>query len=224
MMASYAPPRVVLTLCRNAAVAEALYGSMSVATRARRNRWCGATLLPLITAQAQSDAPQRKPDLGDIAQGTYVGRRHFRFQRLIQERRDSDRDAHQHQSGADFVRLRQASNGGSPVDHSHGQDSARAWYDYVPFGSFKESSATRRELLERSELGRYKAMTLASAVVGGTRCCTADRKNKRPLCPGASGIPPPAPSAPPWLFSAPEGCHVVQSVWSRRTKRRRSIR
>jgi len=34
---------------------------------------CGATLLALITANAQSDAPKRKPDLGDVAQGTYVG-------------------------------------------------------------------------------------------------------------------------------------------------------
>jgi hypothetical protein len=34
---------------------------------------CGATLLALITANAQSDAPKRKSDLGDVAQGTYVG-------------------------------------------------------------------------------------------------------------------------------------------------------
>ena len=34
---------------------------------------CSAALLPLIIASAQSDAPKRKPDLGDVAQGTYVG-------------------------------------------------------------------------------------------------------------------------------------------------------
>lgn len=34
---------------------------------------CSAVLLPLVTATAQSDAPKRKPDLGDVAQGTYVG-------------------------------------------------------------------------------------------------------------------------------------------------------
>jgi len=45
----------------------------------RRTFICGglgvwsAALLPLSTATAQSDAPKRKPDLGDVAQGTYVG-------------------------------------------------------------------------------------------------------------------------------------------------------
>ena len=34
---------------------------------------CGAALLPLMIAHAQSNAPQRQPDLGDVAQGTYVG-------------------------------------------------------------------------------------------------------------------------------------------------------
>jgi hypothetical protein len=34
---------------------------------------CAAALLPAFTADAQSDSPQRKPDLADVAQGTYFG-------------------------------------------------------------------------------------------------------------------------------------------------------
>lgn len=34
---------------------------------------CVAVLLPAFTADAQSDSPQRKPDLADVAQGTYFG-------------------------------------------------------------------------------------------------------------------------------------------------------
>jgi hypothetical protein len=34
---------------------------------------CVAALLPAFTADAQSDSPKRKPDLADVAQGTYFG-------------------------------------------------------------------------------------------------------------------------------------------------------
>lgn len=34
---------------------------------------CGATFLPLITAHAEGESPERKPDLGDTAQGVYFG-------------------------------------------------------------------------------------------------------------------------------------------------------
>lgn len=34
---------------------------------------CGATFLPLLTANAESDVPERNPDLGDTAQGRYFG-------------------------------------------------------------------------------------------------------------------------------------------------------
>jgi hypothetical protein len=34
---------------------------------------CIAALLPAFTADAQSDSPKHKPDLADVAQGTYFG-------------------------------------------------------------------------------------------------------------------------------------------------------
>jgi hypothetical protein len=34
---------------------------------------CVAALLPTFAADAQSDSPKRKPDLADVAQGTYFG-------------------------------------------------------------------------------------------------------------------------------------------------------